>query len=213
MVPWVVELLIHPENFFSSLDRKKVNLWIPGIIVILSGLGSVLPFLPAVFMMRESASQFMYAIQLIEILPVPVIVWCIYSVLFYFLGRLAAGSGSFELVMQNTGYGMLPGTITSLVMPIFPLVLGGFPVLPVVIVGQTIPQSLWVTLSIGCTLIIPLLGICWNGYLWIAGLSVAHAIPRNVSWKIVAPVCIASALVVAMPLIFTFLIMATIPVR
>lgn len=210
MLPWFAELLIHPDSFFSSADRTNMNLWIPGIIVLVSGLITVIPLLPALFILRDPATQFMYAIQLIWVLPTPFIGWGIYSVLFYFLGRLFAGSGSFELVARNTGYGMLPGVIVSLIVVIYSS-FRGIPILPVAVAGQVIPQSLWVILSVGSLLIVPLIGICWDAYLWIAGVSAAHRIPRKAAGIIVVSVCILRALVLAIPLLFTILIMATSP--
>jgi len=95
-----IELLFHPDVFFSRKQNEEISLVIPAIIV---GIGGA-----AIFF-----------------LVLPFIFWILIAGILYVFSRFFSGTGSFPKTLQNCGYGYLPQTILSPIVIINGIVLAG----------------------------------------------------------------------------------------
>lgn len=210
MLSWIKELLFFPDLFFLHRDREKADLVRPAIIVGLSGLTSA-AFLVGSTRLLDPFLLLMISYSLLWMTVMPFIGWGLYTILFYYLGRSVSGSGTIERIAQNTGYGMLPGTLLGFVS------LGGFsvvmnsPGLVSGLVGSDPLEIQWLIAVSG--VILSFISLFWSGYIWTYGLSHAHTLPLRKAVLVVAIVVILSALMIVWPLILNEMMMRMYSVR
>ena len=163
------ELLFSPHAFFAKKTGPEFNLLIPGAIVFIGAMfGLISPYVVSYFSHNglEPVNVIIPALAFPLYLLGPFVAWFLFSCILYVICKLVSGTGTFILTLQNTGYGVLPLTITS----IFPLIQGIF-------FGNfgKIPGTFDLGVMWGFNLI-SLLFILWAGYLWACAMEKTHAI-------------------------------------
>jgi hypothetical protein len=121
----ISDLFFHPDAFFERVSKEKVNLFPPVLIVLIGALIFVIIILLFFVWNRTGWSSWLLTVvswsrNIILSLAgrafiMPFLVWAVFSVIFYGLSRAASGTGSFSMTVQNTGYGMLPWSVSALI--------------------------------------------------------------------------------------------------
>jgi hypothetical protein len=171
MFQGIIELLFHPDVFFSRKQNEEIRLVIPAIIV---GIGGIVSFITPLtqraiidegdlsnFIMEPSAAIFF--------LVLPFIFWILIAGILYVFSRFFSGTGSFPATLQNCGYGYLPQTILSPIVIINGIVLAGS-------IGTSSMLLTEVLLVVG---IISFLSIFWSGWLWAVAMEKTHTLSRG----------------------------------
>jgi hypothetical protein len=171
MFQGIIELLFHPDVFFSRKQNEEISLVIPAIIV---GIGGIVSFITPLtqraiidegdlsdFIMEPSAAIFF--------LVLPFISWILIAGILYVFSRFFSGTGSFPATLQNCGYGYLPQTILSPIVIINGIVLAGS-------IGTSSMLLTEVLLVVG---IISFLSIFWSGWLWTVAMEKTHTLSRG----------------------------------
>ena len=204
MLSRIRDLLFFPDRFFSQQDTEDVSLIYPAIIVGLSGLTSLVFFVLSI-QISDPLMLVMISYSLVWMILMPFIGWAIYTILFYYLGRMVSGSGTPGRILQYSGYGTLPGTLLG-----FLSLYGSSVILhyPGVFPGTTDSSSLhsfWL-IAVG-SVILSFISLFWSGYIWAYGVAHAHKIPVRKSALIVTIIVILSVMVIIWPLILNELLM------
>ncbi|MGA2105168.1 MAG: Yip1 family protein [Methanoregula sp.] len=165
----IKELLFSPHAFFAKKTGPEFNLLIPGAIVLIGGMiGLISPYVVSYFSHYglEPVNISIPALAFPLYLLGPFVAWFLFSCILYVICKLASGTGTFILTLQNTGYGVLPLTIIST----FPLIQGIF----LSDFGE-IPGTFDLGVMWGVNLL-SLLFIFWAGYLWACAMEKTQAI-------------------------------------
>jgi hypothetical protein len=201
------DLFLHPDAFFARISQENVNLLPPFAIV---GAGALFfTIIHVLFWVWDSSgwsfavltyggpAQNIIASFITASVIMPFCIWGLFSVLIFALSRIAGGTGSFLVTIQNLGYGMVPWTISA-VLPFlvylhkFSTYTGG-----PVIGGYS---GIWLMPLGFCAL--PLLGIMiWSCYLWAVAVVHTDNLPFRISAVITfVPVC--GFLLVSVPVVY-----------
>ena len=166
MVHVIIDLLFHPDEFFTRINREPPDFVIPLIIVGSGCLFSVLfPFLAIAL---SPGNVIAYSFTDAWVLFSPFIAWVLITLGLFGFCRAFAGTGTFQATLCNVGYGMLPLTLFSVLTFITGLFLTS---------AVKIPMSL-IPISLGL-FILNIVFIAWSGYLWMHAIEKTHAIPRR----------------------------------
>jgi hypothetical protein len=171
MFQGIIELLFHPDVFFSGKQHEEIRLVIPAIIV---GIGGIVSFITPLteralsnggdisnFIMMPSAAIFF--------LVLPFISWFLVAGILYVFSRLFSGTGSFPATLQNCGYGYLPDTLYSLFVIINSFAVAGS-------MGTSFMLLTKFLLVLG---ILSFFSLFWSGWLWTVAMEKTHTLSRG----------------------------------
>ncbi|MDO9323934.1 MAG: Yip1 family protein [Methanoregula sp.] len=165
----IKDLLFHPDAFFAPLEDKEPNLILPILIVMLTGIGSVMAFGILMFLTGPAAGRSI--LETLTMLPtsypilsafiIPFLLWAVTSVSIYLVSRKVSGTGSLKTTFQNVGYGTLPTALYGAIFEIMFITLNS--VSPPTEGGSfTFVMIFWM-LSLS-----PIVFMLWSWYLWVA---------------------------------------------
>ena len=180
----MTDILTNPDQFFSELSQRDVNLKTPFVIVLVSAIiGAIYAMMMFRVMMSSlpeeiaAISSAFATIGAISNLITPFISWVLGAAVFYAVSMLFKGEGSFVRVFEFVGYGFIPTIIASVVglvttMIVTPAV--GFPLENPELLQQTMMQHLLrYGPAIVVSTIIQFLLVLWSVVIWI--FAVKHA--------------------------------------
>lgn len=213
----LLDLLARPERFFSSLEGKEPDLRIPAAIAI---VGAIIAAIAGYAMsglyaelyagVAEGMGSLMGIIMAVSaFIGFLVMWWLVMAVAFFLISLLFKGRGKFTHTLANTGYGLVPVIIGSVVTTLVFLSYLPRIVVPVIrniqdpAVIQEAMQELmhdpammeytWVSMAISA------LFLLWSANIWIFGVKQA----RNITLK---QACITVAIPVGAFIIYTLYI-------
>jgi hypothetical protein len=168
MFQGIIELLFHPDVFFSRKQHEEIRLVIPAIIVGIGGIVSfITPLTERAFSNGGDLSNFnMMPSAAIFFLVLPFISWLLVAGILYVFSRLFSGTGSFPATLQNCGYGYLPNTLFSLIV-----IINSFAV--AWSMGNSFMLLTKFLLVLG---IISFFSIFWSGWLWTVAMEKTHTL-------------------------------------
>ncbi|MEA1908045.1 MAG: Yip1 family protein [Euryarchaeota archaeon] len=183
----MTDILTNPDQFFSELSQRDVNLKTPFAIVMVSAIiGAIyamMMFRVVISSLPEEIAVIFSAfatISTISNLITPFISWVLGAAIFYAVSMLFKGDGSFVRVFEFVGYGFIPTIIATVVglvttMTMMPAI--GFPLDNPELMHQTMMQHIVrygpvITISV----IIQFLLVLWSVVIRI--FAVKHA--RNI---------------------------------
>jgi len=171
MFQGIIELLFHPDVFFSRKQTEEIRLVIPAIIVGIGGIVSfITPWTQRAFTDGGDISNFiMEPSAAIFFMVLPFISWLLVAGILYVFSRFFSGTGSFPASLQNCGYGYLPNTLSSLIVIITSMALAWS-------IGTSFMLLTDVLLVLG---IISFLLIFWSGWLWTVAMEKTHFLSRG----------------------------------
>ena len=119
----MLDLLLNPNKFFKDRANTEPEIIIPMIIMLVSGIISGINAYVVTGILKEAMpeeiAQLMVIGQMVGFVGaviMAVVIWFVFSAIFYGLSKLFKGTGSFKKVLEITGYGYVPwlfGTILS----------------------------------------------------------------------------------------------------
>jgi hypothetical protein len=182
MLIGIWDLLFHPDAFFARVSKERIN-QIPPLIIIGTGIFffSIIHLMALIFPNRGGWSFLVFQglaqkiiVSLITASVVkPMIIWGLFSIVFYCISRVAGGTGSFYATIQNVGYGMLPWSV-SVIVPFIAYVYNFVSYTGGPVIGGYC--GIWLMHPIVCSL--PLLGVMvWSCYLWTIAVRYTHGLP------------------------------------
>lgn len=213
----LLDLLARPERFFSSLEGKEPDLRIPAAIAI---VGAIIAAIAGYAMsglyaelyagVAEGMGSLMGIIMAVSaFIGFLVMWWLVIAGAFFLISLLFKGRGKFTHTLANTGYGLVPVIIGSVVTTLVFLSYLPRIVVPVIrniqdpAVIQEAMQELmhdpammeytWVSMAISA------LFLLWSANIWIFGVKQA----RNITLK---QACITVAIPVGAFIIYTLYI-------
>jgi hypothetical protein len=161
------DLLFHPSSFFSGINKDRIDLLIPALIVGAGGIIDIaIVVLPYLWLSPGHAYVILSPVAgFIVLFATPFISWVLIAIALFACCRLQSGKGSFAMTFQSSGYGMFPLVFTHLAG------LSGTAFLDVPLpVIRDIMISLFVV-TMAC--------IVWSGYIWKSAMQVTHGISRK----------------------------------
>ena len=168
----MMELLFHPEIFFTGMTGEKTDLLYPALIIFIGGvIGLASPY--AINLFSGGGGEMRNIVVMPDTVFVslfmPFLSWIVIAGILFVLCRLFSGTGTFGATLQNAGYGCLPLTI----MPILGIING-------VLIGRFTepPGAIGTGVVIGLGLLSVLFTV-WSGYLWMYAMEKTHAIPHG----------------------------------
>lgn len=213
----LLDLLARPERFFASLEGKEPDLRIPAAIAI---VGAIIAAIAGYAMsglyaelyagVAEGMGSLMGIIMAVSaFIGFLVMWWLVIAGAFFLISLLFKGRGKFTHTLANTGYGLVPVIIGSVVTTLVFLSYLPRIVVPVIrniqdpAVIQEAMQELmhdpammeytWVSMAISA------LFLLWSANIWIFGVKQA----RNITLK---QACITVAIPVGAFIIYTLYI-------
>jgi hypothetical protein len=194
MVGSAKDLFVHPDAFFAQVSKEKASIVWPLIIVASSGIVS---FAGAVFLSPAAIDPVtQYSVTLLSLLAVALTTWIVISTGLFLLSKAFAGTGSYLVTLQNTGYGMLPFVFSSAVTLISVAVITGN-----MASLSSVPNIVFSAVIYVEQLVFTL----WAVYLLVCGIRNAHGLPT--------PLAIASVVIVVAISFAIFVILSTMPLH
>ncbi len=167
MIVAVRDLLFYPDTFFTRTVREEVNL-VPAAIIVGAGCLATLAGIAVRIQFAGDYTGMAVLMIIVRYCILPFIEWGILSGLLFGISRLFSGSGSLAGTLQNTGYGMLPWTLSTIAG--FFVTLLFFRKSPVVYTSMLhTPQFIAVAIF--------LLFFFWSCCLWVYAVKHTHRIP------------------------------------
>ncbi len=171
MIPALQELLFHPGIFFARKVREETSLVIPVFIIFIGGIvGLLAPYIGASFLSSLTGTGTINMIGMSFLifpsLLLPFVAWILISGILFVLCRLFSGTGSFVATLQNTGYGALPLTISS--------IFGIITIAPTMEIPHPVTTGI---LLVFVTLVFAF--VIWSGWLWAYAMEKTHAISHG----------------------------------
>jgi hypothetical protein len=170
------DLLFHPDAFFAQLENDEVNLVPPVAIALFPGIGFIVAFMVQMTLTGTAAGQseneiltrLLTSSPLMMIFLFPLLMWVIASVVIWLVSGKLSGTGSLKATLQNTGYGLFPSGIYSIISQVLSIGI-------ISISAET--QSFGVT-------VVPLMILSlsslvftfWTWYVWVCGTMHAQRI-------------------------------------
>jgi hypothetical protein len=129
MNPSLIDVLFRPDDFFSNLKTKSESLKIPALIILAGGIvAAIYGYLVAGMSAKMMAGITPGIESILPLVAIPstiiitFIVWLIMAGVFYLVSLLFRGQGSFNRVLEVTGYGYLPQIAGSFITAIAAMV-------------------------------------------------------------------------------------------
>ncbi len=179
--PSLLEIFTNPRGFFEALETEPVSLRMPALIVLAIGvLGAISAYqLFAVLMGAmaipgvEGLGGVFGIIGAISTLVFTLLLWVIYTAIFFVISMVFHGRGDFNRLLSYVGYGHLPqviGGIVSLVLTWSYLSALRVPALatPQAITAWTLSITKDPTMRLAT--VVGLLFLLWSANIWIFGV-------------------------------------------
>lgn len=196
-LPRIRDLIIRPDAFFESVSNMPVRLLRPFLLILAGALVFVIVILLffvwartgwslAILNPASFAGAYLFSLAGTAFLA-PFVFWVAAAIIFQGISRAIGGTGSFSLTLQNTGYGMLPWSVSALIplaayLHKFFTYTGG-PVSG----GYT---GIWM-MPAGSGLLPLILILIWSGFLWVPAVQHTHGFTRRKAMAVVgAPVLV-----------------------
>jgi len=211
----LLDLLARPERFFSSLEGKEPDLRIPAAIAI---VGAIIAAIAGYIQSGPISEMFAgadpsgisglgigIAVVIFGFIIFLILYWLIMAVAFFVISLLFKGRGKFTHTLANTGYGLVPIIIGSVLNTL--LFINYLPqiVVPVIrniqdptVIQEATQELLRDPAMMEYTLVaipISLIFLIWSANIWIFGVKQA----RNIRLK---HACITVAIPVVLLIIY-----------
>lgn len=117
----ILTLLTNPRVFFESLEERPVSLLMPALFVIATALVSAVSayqissIVSKMMPELEGMGPVLGGIGAFSALVVVLLMWVIYTAIFFVISLVFKGQGDFGRLLSYVGYGFLPQAIGSLV--------------------------------------------------------------------------------------------------
>lgn len=181
----MTDILTNPDQFFSELSQRDVNLKTPFLIVLVSAIiGAIYAMMMFRVMMSSLPEEVAVifsafaTIGTISNLITPFISWVLCAAAFYAISMLFKGEGSFSRVFEFVGYGFVPTIIASVVGIVTTMIMTpatGFPLDNPELLQQTMMQHLSRSgPAMTVSAIIQFLLLLWSVIIWIFGVKHAR---------------------------------------
>jgi hypothetical protein len=160
------DLLSRPDRFFSDIRGKKENL-VPPFLIVGAGAAITLGTMGVRVLFRyypNAAGSTLISWSLWYFFS-PFLEWGIISAVLYLISLSFSGKGSFRATLQNTGYGLFPWTISTVIELFITVLFFRKP--------QPIYYSLWQSPQF-VNGIMDVLFMVWACYLWVFALKSTH---------------------------------------
>lgn len=193
--------LLKPRDFFAAKKQGPVDLRIPALQVLITGLGAA----GTGYLNSQIQNQLMGHIptllDLVQTLIAAVLVtclaWLIVTGTLTVLSRVLYGGGEFLRLLQFLSYGFVPGFISSIItIPVLAQFTGSLrlPALGDPQMIRAMLEQIQHTPTMQTATLIWILCLLWSGYIWIFAVKEAEDLPTQHAAIIVGiPVIIAVA--------------------
>ena len=179
----MTNVLTNPDQFFSELSTRDVNLKTPFLIVlviaIISAVSAVTMMGTVTSSLPEEVAAFAgigAAIGAIAGLITQFIIWLLYTGVFYVISMFFSGEGSFKRCLEFIGYGFIPSIVGTLIGLVVMMT-----VLPTIEFSVENPELFQQTFmsdpTVQASAVIGIFLTLWSANIWI--FAVKHA--RNLS--------------------------------
>lgn len=193
--------LLAPGDFFAAKKEEPVDLKIPALLVLITGLGGAgVGYLNSQIqnqLIGHTPTILDPLLTLIVAILTAYLTWVIVTGIFAALARVLYGGGEFLRLLQFTSYGFIPGFIGSVItIPVLAPFTGSLR-LPALgdpqMIGAMVEQ-IQHTQTMQTVALIGVICLLWSGYIWIFGVREAEDLPTPHAAIIVGiPVIIAVA--------------------
>ena len=191
MVSGIRDLVLYPDAFFERVSKEEISILPPFLIVFAGALVFDIVILLFFVWNRTGwclfnlgpGSLIAYVIFSLACwaLVLPFIFWAVATVIFYGISRAFGGTGSFLMMVQNIGYGMLPWSMSAVVpLAVFIHKFFTFPGNPV----SGGYSGIWM-MPAGFSILPLILILIWSGFLWVPAVQHAHGFTRSKAMAIV----------------------------
>ena len=193
--------LLAPGDFFAAKKEDPVDLKIPALLVLITGLGGAgVGYLNSQIqdqLIGHNPTVLGPVLTLIVALLTAYLTWVIVTGIFAALARVLYGGGEFLRLLQFTSYGFIPGFIGSVItIPVLAPFTGSLR-LPALgdpqMIGAMVEQ-IQHTQTMQTAALIGIICLLWSGYIWIFGVREAEDLATRHAVIVVGiPVIIAVA--------------------
>jgi hypothetical protein len=196
------DLFIHPDLFFERVSKEKVNLVPPLAIIGAGAIVTLIPYIIALLYYALTAPNNMSYVGWMGLIQVffktfvvcPLLIWGVISFCTYGISRGLNGKGS--LAIQNTGYGMIPWSVSVIAS----VVLSGI-LFIIAYIAPTgiIPIEAYSPIEYSFFYFIGIIALFWQLYLWILAVKHTHGFTfRKAATVTIIPVVIVICLTIPM---------------
>jgi hypothetical protein len=200
----LLDLLVRPDRFFSSLEGKEPDLKIPAIIAIVGAIIAAVAGYAMSGLYAElfagiggGMGAFMGIITAVSaFIGFLVMWWVVMAAAFFLISMIFKGSGKFTHTLANTGYGLVPVIIGSIVTTLVFMTYLPRIVVPVIkniqdpaVIQQAMQELMQDPVMMEYTrvsMIISTLFLLWSANIWIFGVKEARRITLKQSFITVA---------------------------
>lgn len=179
--PSLLELFTNPRGFFEALEERPVSLRMPALIVLATGvLAAITGYQMSAVVVNAMAipgvqglGGVIGAIGAISALIVTLLLWVIYTAVFFVISMAFNGRGDFNRLLSYVGYGHLPqviGGVVSLALTWSFLSSLRVPSLTDSQAIQAWTLSLMKDPTMRLATVVSLLFLLWSANLWIFGV-------------------------------------------
>jgi len=193
--------LLAPGDFFAAKKEDPVDLKIPALLVLITGLGGAgVGYLNSQIqdqLIGHNPTVLDPVLTLIVAILTAYMTWVIVTGIFAALSRVLYGGGEFLRLLQFTSYGFIPGFIGSVItIPVLAPFTGSLR-LPALgdpqMIGAMVEQ-IQHTQTMQTAALIGIICLLWSGYIWIFGVREAEDLAtRHAAIVVGIPVIIAVA--------------------
>ncbi len=185
----MLEVLLDPDGFFESMKSKSINLKLPALIVLVSGLiGGITTFMTSSMVLRAmSPTLSSEARMILSYMPIgsaiaavgfSFVIWLIVAVILFGISSIFNGEGEFKRTLEFVGYGYIPTIINGLISAVIVYQFITTTHIPTISDPMAIAK-LMKTPMIQISSVLGMLFVLWSANIWIFGLK--HA--RNLSTR------------------------------
>lgn len=190
----LLDLLVHPERFFSAQEGKEPDLKIPAAIALVGAIIAALAgyamsglFTELFAGLGEGMGVFMGIMTTVSAFFGFLLMWWLgMAVIFYLVSMIFRGSGKFTHTLANTGYGLVPIIIGSIVTSL--ILLSYLPKITVPVIRnmqdataiqeatQELMQDSVMMEYTQISTVISLIFLIWSANIWIFGIRQSRRI-------------------------------------
>lgn len=193
--------LLAPGDFFAAKKQDPVDLRIPALLLLITGLGGAGTGYLNSQLQNQLIGHTPTILDLVLTLVVAILTtylaWVIVTGIFAVLSRVLFGGGEFLRLLQFTSYGFVPGFIGSIItIPVLAPFIGSLrlPALGDPQMIEAMVEQIQHTPTMQTATLIGIVFLLWSGYIWLFGVKEAEDLSTQHAAIIVGiPVIIAVA--------------------
>lgn len=193
--------LLAPGDFFAAKKQDPVDLRIPALLLLITGLGGAGTGYLNSQLQNQLIGHTPTILDLVLTLVVAILTtylaWVIVTGIFAVLSRVLFGGGEFLRLLQFTSYGFVPGFIGSIItIPVLAPFIGSLrlPALGDPQMIEAMVEQIQHTPTMQTATLIGTVFLLWSGYIWLFGVKEAEDLSTQHAAIIVGiPVIIAVA--------------------